>query len=146
LPKPYSSGIVPASADQVWQLVKQFNGLPDWLPAITASEIEGGGSGQEVGAVRRLTLGEMGQVAEKLLTMDDDDRSYTYAFTDSGPFPVRSYKSTIRVAPLTTTGQTFVEWWAWFDSDAEHEEELMNTYSNGVYATGIEGLVKHFGG
>ncbi|MDT7561620.1 MAG: hypothetical protein QOG96_4987 [Pseudonocardiales bacterium] len=146
MPKPYASGIVPASADQVWQLVKQFNGLPDWLPAVTASEIEDGGSGQEVGAVRRLTLGEMGQVAEKLLTMDDDGRTYTYAFTDSGPFPVRSYKSTIRVAPLTTTGQTFVEWWAWFDSDAEHEEELMSTYSNGVYATGIEGLVKHFGG
>jgi len=146
MPKPYASGIVPASADQVWELVKQFNGLPDWLPAITHSEIEGGGSGQEVGAVRRLTLGEMGQVAEVLLTMDDDDRTYTYAFTDSGPFPVRSYKSTIRIAPITTTGQAFVEWWAWFDADAEHEDDLMNTYSNGVYGAGIAGLVKHFGG
>ena len=146
MPKPYASGIVPASADQVWELVKQFNGLPGWLPAITHSEIEGGGSGQEVGSVRRLSLGEMGQVAEVLLTLSDDERTYTYAFTDSGPFPVRSYKSTIRIAPLTTTGQSFVEWWAWFDSDAEHEDDLMNTYSNGVYAAGIEGLVKHFGG
>ncbi|HEX4250621.1 MAG TPA: SRPBCC family protein [Pseudonocardia sp.] len=146
MPKPYASGIVPASADAVWQVVKQFNGLPSWVAAITSSEIEGGGSGQEVGSVRRLSLGEMGQIAEVLLTMDDDNRSYTYAFTDSGPFPVRSYKATIRIAPLTTTGQTFVEWWAWFDSDAEHEEELMNTYSDGVYAGGIAGLVKHFGG
>ena len=31
MPKPYASGIVPASADQVWELVKQFNGLPGWL-------------------------------------------------------------------------------------------------------------------
>jgi len=146
MPRPYASGIVPAPAEQVWQLVKDFNGLPGWLPAITASEIEGGGSGQEVGAVRRLTLGENGQVAEKLLTLNEDDLSYTYAFTDSGPFPVRSYKSTIRLAPITTTGQTFVEWWSWFDSDAEHEEELLATYSNGVYAAGIESLVKHFGG
>jgi hypothetical protein len=146
MPKPYASGIVPASADQVWELVKQFNGLPGWLPPITASEIEGGGSGQEVGSVRRLTLGEDGQVSEILLTMDDDDRSYTYAFTDSGPFPVRSYRSTIRVAPITSTGQSFVEWWAWFDSDAEHEQQMIDTYANGVYGAGIEGLVKHFGG
>jgi hypothetical protein len=146
MPKPYASGVVPASADQVWQVLKQFNGLPDFLPAITHSEIEGGGSGQEVGSVRRLTLGETGKISEVLLIMNDDDRSYTYAFTDAGPFPVRSYRATVRVAPITTTGQAFVEWWAWFDSDAEHEEELMNTYSNGVYALGIEGLVQHFGG
>ncbi|MBV9314971.1 MAG: SRPBCC family protein [Pseudonocardia sp.] len=146
MPRPYASGIVPASADAVWQVVKQYNGLPGWLPAITASEIEGGESGQEVGAVRRLTLGEMGQVTEVLLTMDDADRSYTYEFVDTGPFPVRSYRATIRVAPITTTGQAFVEWWAWFDSDAEHEKELTDTYSNQVYAAGIAGLVKHFGG
>jgi ribosome-associated toxin RatA of RatAB toxin-antitoxin module len=146
MPKPYASGIVPAPADQVWQVVRNFNGLPDWLPAVTASEIEGGGSGHEVGSVRRLTLGDQGHVSEVLLRMDDDERSLTYAFTDSGPFPVRSYRSTIRVAPVTSNGQTFVEWWAWFDSEAEHEAELMDTYSNGVYAAGIESLAKRFGG
>jgi ribosome-associated toxin RatA of RatAB toxin-antitoxin module len=146
MPKPYASGIVPAPAQEVWQLVKNFNGLPDWLPAVTGSEIEGGGSGQEVGAVRRLTLGDQGHVSEQLLVMDDDDRTLTYQFTDSGPFPVRSYRSTIRVAPVTSTGHAFVEWWAWFDSDAEHEAEMMDTYANGVYAAGIESLVKRFGG
>jgi hypothetical protein len=146
MPKPYASGVVPASADQVWEVLRQFNGLPTFLPAITHSEIAGGGSGQEVGSVRNLTLGDMGKVSEVLLIMDDDDRSYTYAFTDSGPFPVRSYRSTVRVAPITTTGQAFVEWWAWFDSDAEHEQELMSTYADGVYAGGIAGLVQHFGG
>jgi polyketide cyclase/dehydrase/lipid transport protein len=146
MPRPYASGVVPASADEVWQVVRDFNGLPNWLPGITASEIEGGGSGTEVGAVRRLSLGDEGQVAEILLVLDDDDRSYTYAFTDSGPFPVRSYKSTIRVAPITSTGEAFVEWWSWFDSDAEHEADLIDTYANGVYAAGIGALAKRFGG
>ncbi|GAA5156703.1 SRPBCC family protein [Pseudonocardia eucalypti] len=146
MPRPYASGVVPASADEVWALVRDFNGLPSWLPAITASEIEGGGSGMEVGSVRRLSLGDAGQVAERLLTLDDDDRSYTYEFTDAGPFPVRSYKSTIRIAPITSTGQAFVEWWSHFDADAEHEAGLMDTYSNGVYGAGIAALVKHFGG
>ncbi|MBO0851623.1 MAG: SRPBCC family protein, partial [Pseudonocardia sp.] len=67
MPKPYASGVVPAPADEVWGVVRDFNGLPSWLPGITASEIEGGGSGTEVGAVRRLTLGDQGQVAEILL-------------------------------------------------------------------------------
>ena len=146
MPKPYASGVVPASADQVWEVLNQFNGLPGFLPAITHSEIAGGGSGQEVGSVRNLTLGDMGKVSEVLLVMDDDDRSYTYSFTDAGPFPVRSYRSTVRVAPITTTGQSFVEWWAWFDSDAEHEQELLDTFANGVYAAGIEGLAKRFSG
>jgi ribosome-associated toxin RatA of RatAB toxin-antitoxin module len=145
MPKPYASGVVPAPAEQVWQIIRNFNGLPDWLPAITASEITSG-SGQEVGSVRRLTLGDQGQVSEVLVSMDDDERSLTYAFTDSGPFPVRSYRSTIRVRPITSTGQAFMEWWSWFDSDAEHEAELMDTYANGVYAAGIQSLVKRFGG
>lgn len=146
MPKPYASGVVPASADQVWQVVRDFNGLSNWHPAIASSEIEGGGSGQEVGAVRRLGLADGGSVAERLLVLDDDDRTYTYAFTDAGPFPVRSYRSTIRVAPITATGQTFVEWWAWFDSDADVEEQMTSTYANGVYAAGIAALANQFGG
>ena len=52
----YASAVVPASADEVWSLVRDFNGLPNWHPAITGSEIEGGGSAEAVSAVRALTL------------------------------------------------------------------------------------------
>jgi hypothetical protein len=134
---------VPASADDVWQIVRQFNGLADWHPMINESKIESG-SAQEVGAVRRLTLGDGSQVAERLLTLDDDDRSYTYAFTDPGNMPVRSYKSTVRVAPITSTGQAFVEWWAWFDSESAVEADMSRTYSEGVYGSGIAALAERF--
>jgi polyketide cyclase/dehydrase/lipid transport protein len=143
MPRPYASGIVPASADAVWQVVRQFNGLADWHPIISESKIESG-SAQEVGAVRRLTLADGSQVAEKLLILDDDDRSYTYAFTDPGAMPVRSYRSTVRIAPITTTGQAFVEWWAWFDSEAGVEEQMSQTFSEAVYGAGIAALVEHF--
>lgn len=139
MPRPYASGVVAASADAVWAIVRDFNGLPSWHPAIKESEIVVG-EPQVVGCERRLTLGDGGVVQEQLLVLDDADRSYTYQFTDSGPFPVRSYRSTVRVAPITDTGEAFVEWWAWFDSDAEHEAELTSTYADGVYAGGIAGL------
>ena len=50
-------------------------------------------------------------VTERLVTLDDEDRSYTDIFDGPNPFGVRRYISTIRVAEVTDTGQAFVEWW-----------------------------------
>lgn len=146
MPKSYASGLVPASADDVWGVIRSFDGLAGWHPAIETSEIEGGGSRQEVGCVRRLTLAGGGSVAERLLMLDDAGRSYTYEFTDAGPFAVRSYRSTISVTPVTATGQAFVQWWAWFDADADAEAQLATTFADAVFAAGIAALGERFGG
>lgn len=142
MPRPYSSGVVPASADAVWSHIRDFNGLPDWHPAITASELSNG-SGGEVGAVRRLTLGDGGVVVERLIALDDPDRSFTYEFVEN-PFGARRYIATVRVAPVTASGEAFVEWWAEFDADAADEERLTGFFADGVYATGIGALREHF--
>ena len=34
---------IPATADQVWQLIGGFNSLPDWLPLVATSESGEGG-------------------------------------------------------------------------------------------------------
>jgi ribosome-associated toxin RatA of RatAB toxin-antitoxin module len=143
MPRPYASGVVPASADDVWSLVRDFNGLPSWLPAVTGSELTEGGSGAEVGAVRRLTLGDGGVVVERLLELNDADRRCTYEIVES-PFAVRRYVSTFRVAPVTASGQTFVEWWSEFDAEADDEKGLTATFADAVYGAGIEALQKHF--
>lgn len=70
--------------------------------------------------MRRLTLAGEGAVRERLVSLDDTDRSYTYDILES-PFPVRSYRSTIRVAPITATGESFVEWWCHYDADGSDE-------------------------
>jgi hypothetical protein len=145
MPRPYASGVVPASADAVWSLMRDFNGLPSWLPAVTESELTEGGSGAEVGAVRRLTLGDGGIVVERLLELNDGDRRCTYEIVES-PFAVRRYVSTFRVAPVTASGEAFVEWWSEYDAEAGDEEGLTATFADGVYAGGITALQKHFGG
>ncbi|MGH3910770.1 MAG: SRPBCC family protein [Pseudonocardiaceae bacterium] len=144
MPRPYASAVVPASADDVWQLVRDFDGAPGWHPAIAASELTSG-TAAEVGAVRRLTLADGGIVVERLVTLDDGDRSYTYEISES-PFAVRRYVSTIRITPVTDSGHAFVEWWSEYDADAQDEGELSALFTDGVYAAGIAALRERFGG
>jgi hypothetical protein len=144
MPRPYASAVVPASAAEVWRVVRDFDGLPGWHPAIAASELTSG-TAAEVGALRRLTLADGGVVVERLVTLDDGDRSYTYEILES-PFAVRRYVSTVRVAPVTDSGHAFVEWWSEYDADAGDEDELSLVFADGVYAAGIAGLRERFGG
>jgi ribosome-associated toxin RatA of RatAB toxin-antitoxin module len=139
----YASSIVPADVETVWSAVRDFNNLPDWHPAIQASEILDGQAPDAVGCVRRLTLTDGGIVVERLLQLDDVNRSYTYNFVESA-FPVRSYVSTIRFTPVTDSGQTFVEWWADFDADADVEAELVTTFGDGVFGIGLTALRERF--
>lgn len=143
MPRPYASAVINAPADEVWSFVRDFDNLNEWLPAVESSAIEGGQRADAVGCVRRLGLHGGGVARERLLILDDVDHTYTYEFLES-PFPVRSYRSTIRVAPVTEGGQTFVEWWAWYDADAKDEEEMTKTFAVGVYATGLSELRKRF--
>jgi hypothetical protein len=144
MPRPYASAVISASADEVWAVVRPFNGLPAWHPGIESSSLNSGAEGQ-IGAVRRLVLGDGGVVVEDLLALDDPGRSYTYSILES-PFAVRRYVSTIRVAPITDTGHAFVEWWTEFDAEAADESALSELFGSGVFAGGLKGLKQHFGG
>ncbi|WP_163506674.1 SRPBCC family protein [Fodinicola acaciae] len=143
MPKAYSSAVIPAPVEAVWDLVSDFNGLPSWHPAITDSKLTAGASAAEIGAVRDLTLGDGGRVVERLVSLDNDEHTYSYVFVES-PFPVRSYYSTIRLAPVTAGDQTFAEWTGLYDSEAADEEAMTSLFANGVYAAGLAALVKHF--
>lgn len=143
MPVPYSSAIIPATADEVWALVRDFNGMPAWHPAVKQSELEKGTDGTTIGAARKLTLGDGGIVRENLVAMNDHDRRFTYEITES-PFPVRRYVSTLRIAPITATGEAFGEWWADYDADGADEATLTDTFANAIYGAGLAALQKYF--
>ena len=42
MPKAYASTVLNAPAEEVWALIRDFNALPAWHPAVTDSEIEDG--------------------------------------------------------------------------------------------------------
>lgn len=143
MPKPYSSGVVPASAAEVWELIRPFDGLPAWHPGINFSQLTQGQEGM-VGAVRRLVLSDGAVVVERLVVLDDEQRSYTYEFVEN-PFGVRRYVSTVQVADVTDTGSAFVQWWAEYDADGDAEAQLDAVFRDDVYAAGIAALQRHFG-
>jgi hypothetical protein len=84
-----------------------------------------------------------GIVVERLLVLDDPDRSVTYEFVEN-PFGARRYIATLRVAPVTATGEAFVEWWAEFDAEAADEKRLTDFFADAVYGGGIAALGELF--
>ncbi len=144
MPRPYTSGVVPSSPDSVWAVLREFNGLSDWMPAIANSRLTTGTEGAP-GAVRHLTLGDGGELDEELLALDHEARTMTYRIVGDNPFGVRRYVSTVRVAPLTMTGESFVEWWSEYDADAGAEEQLTEVFSKDIYEAAIRALQERFG-
>lgn len=144
MPRPYTSGVVQSSPENVWGVLREFNGLSDWMPAIANSRLTTGSEGAP-GAVRHLTLGDGGELDEELLALDHDAMTMTYRIIGENPFGVRRYVSTVRVAPLTMTGDSFVEWWSEYDADAGAEEQLNEVFSKDIYEAAIRALQERFG-
>ena len=61
MPQPYRSILISAPVEKVWSAVRDFGGLSAWHPVIAESSLDSGTDGQ-VGAVRRLVLGDGGVV------------------------------------------------------------------------------------
>ncbi|WP_205908988.1 SRPBCC family protein [Metarhizobium album] len=78
--KAYASAVLDAPIETVWKMVRDFNGLPNWHPAIARSEIEDGLSGSDVGCIRSFYLTDGAHVREQLLSLSDSDHALTYSF------------------------------------------------------------------
>jgi Polyketide cyclase / dehydrase and lipid transport len=144
MPRLYVSGIVPAPVEEVWAKIRDFNDMPSWHPNVEKSSLDTGASGAEMGAVRRLVLADGREALERLVALDDGDHTFTYELTES-PFPgVRRYVATLRLAPVTRSNHTFLEWWSEYDTDAEDEAGLTQTFTGAVYESGIEALQECF--
>jgi hypothetical protein len=142
----YRSAVIDAPADKVWALVRDFNGLPKWHPAIGKSEIEAGLTGDRVGCVRRLTLKEDGGLLrETLLSLSDAGRTLTYNILVS-PMPVANYVATMRVTPITVGNKSFAEWWAEFDVTSGSEQAQVSDIGDNVFVAGFAAMNRKLAG
>lgn len=121
---------IPASADQVWQLIGGFNTLPDWLPFIPDSELSEGGR------VRTLQTADGGVVVERLETFDNAGKTYSYSILQA-PFPATDYLATIRVEAQGQGAK--VTWSGRFTAKGVSDEEVVALFS-GIYQGGLEAL------
>jgi mxaD protein len=135
-----------ASASKVWHMVRDFNGLNTWHPALASDEIVEG-QNNVVGAVRLLTLKGGGTIKEKLLVFNPAGRTFKYAIVD-GVIPVSDYTSTL-VVKSAGKGKSTVTWSGHFKrknvgdnpADNENDKTAVDTIS-GVYQSGLDNLKK----
>ena len=77
MPKAYASTVIDRPAREVWAVVRDFNGLPGWLPAVTRSAIEDGQPADRIGCVRSIHLadGANARAIHAASHMDSKNRS-----------------------------------------------------------------------
>lgn len=121
---------IPASADQVWQLIGGFNTLPDWLPFIPNSELSDGGR------VRTLQTADGAVVVERLQAFDNTAKTYSYSI-EQAPFPATDYLATIKVEAQGQGAR--VTWSGRFNAKGVSDEEVVALFS-GIYQGGLEAL------
>lgn len=143
--KVYTSSVIDAAADAVWQRIRDFNGLPAWHPLIADSRIEQNLPADRIGCVRNFRTRDGGTIRERLLTLSDYDFECTYAILES-PMGVENYVATLKLTPITDGNRTFAEWSAEFDCAPARERELAQSIGQGVFQGGFDALKSHFAG
>ena len=121
---------IPASADQVWQLIGGFNSLPDWLPFIPKSELSEGGR------VRNLQTADGSVIIERLQAFDNTAKTYSYSILQA-PFPATDYLATIKVEAQGQGAR--VTWSGRFEPVGVSDEEVVALFT-GIYQCGLEAL------
>ena len=125
----YYSTVFEQSAQDAWEIVRDFNNYPVWVGGAGESRIEDGRSGDSVGAIRNV-LYKGRRVRQRLLAQSDVERSQTYEFCDAPTLPVIGFQATLRITPVIDGNRAFVEWWASFDCEPGHRDELAATLQN----------------
>ena len=142
--KVVKSTIMDASSDDVWAVLRDFNGHDQWHPAVADSAIERGHPSDKVGCVRRFHLEDGSELREQLLTMSDLEQTYSYCLLDT-PVPLLNYVSHVRLIPVTDGNRTFWEWESRFDTPEGREEELSTLVGEGIYEAGFDAIREHMG-
>jgi uncharacterized protein YndB with AHSA1/START domain len=137
--KVYTSSVIDAPADRVWQHVRDFNGLPRWVPAVADSRIENGLPADRVGCIRNFNLRDGGNIREQLLALSDYEYSVTYSILSS-PMGVQNYVATLKFTPITDGDRTFGEWTAEFECELGREQQLADLVGQGVFQAAFDNL------
>jgi carbon monoxide dehydrogenase subunit G len=115
-----------ASADKVWEVVKDPTGIADWLPGVDTCTMDGD----------ERVVGTMGIEIRERCVVDDDLKRFTYTITD-GPMTFDFHRAVIDVLD---EGDTSTVVYA-----IELEPPDMVAIMDTVAAGGVNALKERFG-
>src|SRR4029079_1606890 len=134
--------IIDAPIETVWAVLRDFNSHAAWHPIVAQSEIEGGGSPDQVGCVRRFSLQDGARIREQLLSLSDREHRFTYCIVEAD-VPLARYVATVRLKPVTDRRRTFWHWQSTFRTPRGREQELAQMVARDVYEGGFTGLKRY---
>jgi uncharacterized protein YndB with AHSA1/START domain len=106
--KVWCSTVMDGPAEEVWAIVRDFAGMGGWHDDITRMHMIGGVRSDKVSGTRDFLFGEA-HLNEKLLHLDDTERSFSYCITKCD-MPWMNYVSGPRLWPVTDGNRTFGVW------------------------------------
>ena len=144
MPKVVRSTVIEAPAEDVWGVLRDFNGHDRWHPEVASSQIERGRDSDRIGCVRKFKLADGSELREQLLTMSDLEQTFSYCLLDT-PIPLFNYVAHVRLAPVTDIDATFWEWEGSFDTPEGREAELSEMVGARIYDAGFRAIRSHLG-
>jgi uncharacterized protein YndB with AHSA1/START domain len=136
------STVIDRPVEEVWEVLRDFNGHDRWHPAVADSVIERGQTSDRVGCVRRFHLQDGSELRELLLTLSDADMAFSYCLLET-PVPLLNYVAHVRLAPVTDGDRTFWHWESRFDTPAGRERELADMVGTQIYEGGFSAIRAH---
>lgn len=135
-----ASSVITAPVSSVWGVIRDFGALGRWLPGVKSCVIESDDPGDRVGAIRRVEMGGVGVIREQLLALSDVDYAVTFSIIES-TLPIRNYRSTIALLPITDGDRTFIQWRGQFEASAEHAASMEARMPTHIYQPAFDRLV-----
>ena len=75
--------VIDAPVDELWSILRDFNSHSRWHPGVQTSRIEGGETGDRIGAVRDFRLTDGSRIREQLLYLSDSKLSFGYCILEA---------------------------------------------------------------
>lgn len=136
-----SSAVIPAPAQRVWAVVRDFNAMPEWNATIRSSVIENGPA-DRIGCRRVLTFDDGSVWIHELTGLSDAEMTIAYAIVGTPPvtkIPMRNYQAVIQ---LEAHGeQCLISWRASLETD---QRDAVRERAQAVFQAGFDGLKRKF--
>ena len=141
-PRVLVSRVIPASPDDVWETIREFDTFDEWGPEpATDCHIVGDEAPTQIGAVRQFEVGDR-TLQEQLVGHSDEEQFYQYTILE-GAGGKEDYLSELRLIPITDTGETLVTYEAYFDIEPSEMDDA-KAHLEKVFSGALSGLHGEF--
>ncbi|MGG5889697.1 SRPBCC family protein [Falsiroseomonas sp. HC035] len=141
--KVWCSTVLDGPADAVWRVIRDFAGMGAWHEDITQMRMIDGVPSDKVSGTRDFRFGGS-PLHEKLLHLDDTERSFSYCITQC-EMPWMNYVSGARLWPVTDGVRTLGVWTGDWVASPQDDVTLIPGTEQNVYLKALRTVnARHF--